>query len=138
MVRDGGLALLPMADPNLESVCAAAGSEERVSTARLILVRLGALVSYLGAHWAGANAIDAWGKSSVGMLDLAGSTCAALVCAAACGWFLLFAWRGYRAQRSGSKAGSQSMSEAIRARAMESRPEGLRPYSLTGSERGDA
>lgn len=102
-----------------------------MSTARLILVRFGALFAYLGAHWSGGRAIDAWKlalssdpSAKVGLLDLVGSTCAALISAAACGWFLLGAWRGYRAHREGRFAHERDVfADAIQARAREQRAE---------------
>ena len=71
-----------------------------MSTGRQILVRFGALFAWLGAYWAGEHAIGAWKIAlssdpdvSTNLLDLVGSTSAALISAGACGWLLVLAVR---------------------------------------------
>lgn len=98
-----------------------------MSTSRLVLVRFGAVFAYLGAHWAGGRAIAIWtsafsssGTEKAGLLDLVGSTAAALISIAAFGGCLVAVWRGYRARRESSFARDRrSMGDAIHARAHE-------------------
>lgn len=96
-----------------------------MSTSRLVLVRFGAVFAYLGAHWAGGRAIAIWTSAfssskaeKAGLLDLVGSTAAALMSIVVFGWCLFAIWRGYRARRESQFARDRrSMADALHARA---------------------
>ncbi|MBK7875322.1 MAG: hypothetical protein IPJ77_06170 [Planctomycetes bacterium] len=98
-----------------------------MSTSRLVLVRFGALFAYLGAHWAGGRAIATWtsafsssGTEKAGLLDLVGSTAAAVMSFAVFGWCLLAVWRGYRTRRESQFARDRrSMADTLHTHAYE-------------------
>jgi hypothetical protein len=116
-----------------------------VTTGRLLLVRFGALFAWLGAYWAGARSIVAWRAAasddptaSTDLVDLLGSTSAALICLGACGWCLVLAMRGYRAHREARSARDRrSLGEALHERAYEPALSST-AHANAGQERSEA
>lgn len=113
-----------------------------MSTSRLVLVRFGAVFAYLGAHWAGGRALATWtsafstsASEKAGLLDLVGSTAAAVMSFVVFGWCLLAVWRGYRARRESQFARDRrSTADALHAHAYEphEHASGSRPLEVQG------